>query len=185
MSDVFDRAVAHTVGIERGFSHHPADSGGATRFGITERLARAFGYVGDMRDLPIQLAVEIYRKNFWELLNLDAVAVLSAPVAMELFDTAVNTKQGFASASLQRCLNIFNREQADYADIDVDGLIGADTLASLSAFLKGRGTDGQAVLVEALNSLQGAYYIELAEQRPKDEAFTFGWFAQRVLLRVA
>jgi lysozyme family protein len=181
----FERALAHTVGIEGGYSNDPVDSGGATRFGITERVARAFGYMGEMRDLPIQVATDIYRRNYWNLLNLGNVATQSAPVALELFDTAVNTKHGFAAQSLQRCLNAFNREQADYPDIEVDGLIGYDTLASLNAYLLKRGLEGEAVLVEALNSLQGSFYIELAEARMKDEKFTYGWFKNRVLKRVA
>jgi lysozyme family protein len=181
MTTAFDRALAHTVGIEGGYSNNPADSGGATRFGVTERLARAHGYMGEMRELPIEIATEIYRLNFWMLLHLGAVAVLSEAVALEVFDTAVNTKQGFAAVTLQRCLNTFNREQADYPDTEVDGLIGHDTLASLSAYLKKRGAEGEQVLVEALNALQGAFYIGLAEARPKDEAFTYGWFLNRVM----
>jgi lysozyme family protein len=183
MTTAFDRALAHTVGIEGGYSNHPADSGGATCFGITERVARAFGYMGEMRDLPISVATDIYQQNYWKLLNLDVVAAMSIPVALELFDTAVNTKQGFAAQSFQRCLNIFNREQADYSDVEVDGLIGGDTLASLAAYLSKRRVLGEQVLVEALNSLQGAFYVTLGEARSKDEAFIFGWYAQRVLKR--
>lgn len=185
MTKPFDRAIAHTVGVEGDYSNHPSDSGGATRFGITERVARAFGYMGEMHELPFSVAVDIYRINYWRLLNLDNVAALSEAVALELFDTAVNTKQGFATHTLQRCLNVFNREQADYPDIEVDGLIGGDTLASLTAYLAKRGMEGEAVLVEALNSLQGVYYIGLSEARPKDEAFTYGWFKNRVLQRAA
>lgn len=184
MTTAFDRALAHTVGIEGGYSNDSADSGGATRYGITERVARAFGHMGEMRELPIEVATEIYRQNYWKLLHLDKVALLSEAIAIELFDTAVNTKQGFASESLQRCLNVFNREQADYPDVEVDGLIGGDTLASLTVFLAKRGrTAGEPVLIEALNSLQGAYYITLAEARQKDEKFTFGWIRQRVMRR--
>lgn len=185
MKTVFDRAIAHTVGIEGGFSNHPADSGGATRFGVTERVARAYGFMGEMHALPVEVATEIYRRGFWNALNLDGIAMLSDSVALEVFDTAVNTTHGFATQSLQRCLNVFNREQADYPDITVDGIVGNDTLACLHTFITKRGPTGEQVLVEALNSLQGAYYITLSETRPKDEAFTFGWFANRVLKRAA
>ena len=40
--------------------------------------------------------------------------------------------------------------------------------------------DGEVVLVRALNSLQGAFYVELAEKRQKDEAFVYGWLLNRV-----
>jgi len=38
------------------------------------------------------------------------------------------------------------------------------------------------VLCRALNCLQGAYYIELAERREKDERFVYGWLKNRVVL---
>ena len=179
----FDRALKHTLGIEGGFSDDPRDSGGATRFGITEAKARAFGYGGDMRDLPPDLAHHIYKTDYWDLIRLDQVAWLSEPIALEMFDTAVNCGVGVPVKFLQRLLNVFNREQKDYPDLEVDGLIGHNTLAALRTFLNLRGKIGAEVMVEALNSLQGAFYTSLAERRPKDEAFIFGWFANRVLKR--
>ena len=180
----FEKALKHTVGIEGGYSNHPADSGGKTRYGITEAKARAFGYTGEMRDLPLDLAIHIYREDFWDIIRLDQVAELSEPVALEMFDTGVNCGIGTPVRFLQRLLNAFNREQADYQDIAVDGMMGRNTLAALRAFLDRRGKLGAQVMVEALNSLQGAFYTDLAERRPKDEAFMFGWFANRVLKRV-
>lgn len=176
----FDRALQHTLGIEGGFSNDAADSGGATRFGVTEAVAREFGYKGEMSQLPLEFAQDVYRQKYWNLLQLDLVAVLSDRVAIELFDTAVNTGVAFAGKSLQRVLNVMNREQADYADIEVDGLVGPSTIRSLRAFLAKRGDAGIEVLFRALNSLQGAFYIDLAERRQKDEKFVFGWFKQRV-----
>jgi len=38
------------------------------------------------------------------------------------------------------------------------------------------------VLLRALNCLQGERYIALAEGRPKDEAFIYGWLRTRVTL---
>ena len=56
----FDTAFAKLLGHEGDFSDHPADPGGATRFGITEAVAREVGYRGDMRELPVDLAKRIY-----------------------------------------------------------------------------------------------------------------------------
>jgi lysozyme family protein len=179
----FDKALAHTLGIEGGFSDNPNDSGGVTQFGITEQVARAFGYQRPMNALPSDLAKRIYKENYWDLLRLDSIAEQSEPVALELFDTCVNTGLGFAGRSLQRLLNAFNRQQADYSDITVDGLLGRATLAALAAFLGKRGKVGEDVLVEALNSLQGTFYVELVERRPKDEEFFFGWLLNRVMRR--
>lgn len=177
----FDRALQHTLGIEGGFSDDAADSGGATRWGITEVVAREFGYKGEMSALPLEFAKGVYRQKYWDLLHLDLVAALSEQVASELFDTAVNTGVSFAAKSIQRILNVMNREASDYQDIEVDGLIGPSTLRSLRLFLALRGIAGSRVLFSALNSLQGAFYIELAERRSKDEKFVYGWFNQRVV----
>lgn len=179
----FEKALKHTLGIEGDYSDHPADSGGRTRYGITEAKARAFGYTGPMTALPIELAKQIYKEDFWDIIRLDQVAELSEEVALEMFDTSVNCGPGVPVKFLQRLLNAFNRQQTDYADIAVDGAMGRNTLAALRAFLTRRGKLGSQVLVEALNSLQGAFYTDLAERRPKDEAFMFGWFASRVLKR--
>ena len=185
MTDTFSKALSHTLGIEGGFTDDPKDSGGATNYGITESKARAWGYLGPMNQLPKELAVRIYRKDYWDALQLDRVAFLDERIAMEMFDTGVNCGVGVPVKFLQRALNIFNREGKDYPDLTVDGVIGQNTLSALGAFLTLRGRLGVDVMMTALNCLQGAFYTELAERRPKDEAFTFGWFANRVLDRSA
>ena len=80
----FERALQHTLGIEGGFSADAADSGGATRWGITEAVAREFGYQGEMKDLPLEFAADVYRQKYWNLLQLDLVAALNEQVATEL-----------------------------------------------------------------------------------------------------
>lgn len=180
----FEKALKHTLGLEGGYSNHPLDSGGATKYGITAQRARAFGYFGDMRDLPLDVAKRIYKSGYWDIIRLDQVAEVAEPVALEMFDTGVNCGPATAAKFLQRALNIFNQGGTHYPDLEVDGLVGMNTLAALRAFVARRGKLGVQVLVEALNSQQGAFYTDLAERRPKDEAFTFGWFANRVLKRV-
>ncbi|MEJ2767510.1 glycoside hydrolase family 108 protein [Mycetohabitans sp. B46] len=176
----FDDAFEKTVAREGGYSNHPDDSGGETAYGITEAVARAEGYLGPMALLPLATAKAIYRRRYWERLHLEDVAALSAPIALELFDTGVNMGTQVAAQFLQRALNVFNRRQADYPDMMVDGLIGLKTIAALKAFLDKRKASGQVALLKALNSLQGARYIELAERREKDEAFVFGWIMNRL-----
>lgn len=180
VSQPFEDALAHTFGIEGGYSDDKNDSGGKTRYGITENVARAFGYRGEMCNLPRPLAEQIYRQNYWNVLQLDHVAELSPAISMELFDTAVNCGVGFAGRSLQRCLNALNREQRDYPDMTVDGVFGMVTRAAFRSYMETRGLDGETVMLRALNSLQGTFYLELAEARLKDEKFLFGWFLNRV-----
>lgn len=179
----FDRAMDRLLGIEGGYANIAADSGGATRFGITQAVARAHGYGGDMRELTLQRARDIYRAQYWNLLQLDYIAHESAPVAWELFECGVNTGVGRAATFLQRALNGLNREARDYADVSADGVIGPVTLYAFRRYMVTRANmGGEGVLLKALNCLQGAHYIELAESRAKDETFLFGWLRERVEL---
>ncbi|MBS0503267.1 MAG: hypothetical protein JSS55_05580, partial [Proteobacteria bacterium] len=101
-------------------------------------------------------------------------------IGAELLDTGVNMGPKVAATFLQRSLNALNRGAADYADIAVDGLIGPATLAALTGFLRHRGAAGEAVLLKAMEALQGERYLRLAEKRPANEAFLYGWLANRI-----
>jgi lysozyme family protein len=86
-----------------------------------------------------------------------------------------------AATFLQRALSALNRDRKDYPDLVPDGRIGASTLAALDTFLKLRGkASGETVLLRALDALQGERYLRLAERRPANEAFLYGWLANRI-----
>ena len=163
-----------------GYVNHPADRGGETRFGITAAVARANGYDGPMCSFPVERARALYRRLYWEAPRFDAIAEHAPGLAAELFDSGVNMGPAVAAAFLQRALNALNRGATDYPDMPVDGRIGAVTLAALAAFLKRRGAGGEAVLLKAIEALQGERYVALAERRLANEAFLYGWLANRV-----
>ena len=166
---------------EGGYSNHPADKGAATCFGITEAVARAHGYRGAMRSLPRDDAAAIYRRLYWLRPRFDEIARRVPRVARELFDTGVNMGPAVAVTFLQRALTALNRNGGDYADLTPDGRIGTATLAALDRFLEVRGArGGETVLLRALEALQGERYLRLAERRPANEAFLYGWLANRI-----
>ena len=166
---------------EGGYVNHPADKGGPTCFGITEAVARAHGYSGAMRHLPKEEAAAIYRRLYWLRPGFDAIAKRSPVIASELFDTGVNMGPAVAATFLQRALTALNRAGNDYSDLVPDGRIGKVTLAALDAFLAVRGkAGGETVLLRALEALQGERYLRLAERRPANEAFLYGWLANRI-----
>lgn len=173
----FDHGWAHTGPKEGAYGDHPADRGGPTKWGVTERVARANGYTGDMKDLTEDRAKVIGKTQYWDALNLDRVASLSLPIAVEMFDTIYNG--GEPGQWLQRCLNVLNQQGRIYPDMKVDGRIGPLTLAALNAYLERRGADGERVMLEALNHLQGCRFIGIAENNPSQEAFVYGWLRTR------
>lgn len=180
MADLFDRLGDALVGREGAYSNNPNDAGGETMWGVTAAVARRYGYVGPMRDMPRGTALSIYRARYWREPGLDRIALQSEAIAEELLDTGVNMGVAVASQFLQRLLNALNRQGKDYADIKVDGDVGPATLAALKAFLAKRGSEGEAVLLKGLNALQGARYVELGEGRQANEEFVYGWLRARV-----
>ncbi|MCL6679040.1 hypothetical protein LZ519_06885 [Sphingomonas sp. RG327] len=176
-----DDLIDALIEREGGYANHPSDRGGPTKYGITEAVARAHGYAGAMRDLPRDEAAAIYKRLYWLRPRFDQVAKRSGAVAAELFDTGANMGPAVAATFLQRALSALNRDRKDYADLVPDGRIGAATLAALDTFLQLRGkTTGESVLLRALDALQGERYIRLAERRPANEAFLYGWLANRI-----
>lgn len=176
-----DELIGELIEREGGFVDHSADRGGPTRWGVTEAVARAHGYGGAMAAFPREEAEAIYRRLYWLRPRFHEVAKRAPRVAVELFDTGANMGPGVAATFLQRALTALNRNGSDYSDLVPDGRVGPATLGALDAFLSIRGAaSGETVLLRALEALQGERYLRLAEKRPANEAFLYGWLATRI-----
>jgi lysozyme family protein len=176
-----DELIDELIEREGEFVSHPADRGGPTRYGITEAVARAHGYAGAMNQLPRDEAAAIYRRLYWLRPRFDQVAERAPRVAAELFDTGANMGPAVAATFLQRALTALNRGGKDFPDLVPDGRIGPATLTALDSFLEARGNrGGETVMLRALEALQGERYLRLAEKRPANEAFLYGWLANRI-----
>ena len=114
----FDDAFEALLRAEGGYSDHPADPGGATRFGVTQAVARSEGYKGDMREYPLSDAKRVYRKRYWTALRLEEVP---PRIRFDLFDAAVNSGTAQAMKWAQRILQIPD-----------DGKVGPVTIQALN-----------------------------------------------------
>ena len=175
-----DHLIEELIGREGGYSNHRADRGGPTCWGVTQAVARAHGYAGEMRLLPREEAEAIYRRAYWLRPGLDRVALRAPRVAAELFDTGVNMGPETAVGFLQRALNALNRGARDYPDVPASHRVDAATEKALDGFVRRRARGGETVLLKAIEALQGERYLRLAEKRPANEAFLYGWLANRV-----
>lgn len=181
MKTSFDKAFEHTVGLEGVYSNHPADRGGATKYGITQAVARKNGYAGAMVDLPLETAKAIYKKSYWDKLRLDDIAKISEPIAMELFDTGVNMGDGTAGKFLQRAINCFEVRDEIRPPLVVDGIIGQKTIDRLlmrEFSIRYIGEDW--VILKMLNAQQCVRYMEIVEKDPSQALFLRGWISKRV-----
>ena len=150
----FDTAFTKLLGHEGAYSNHPNDPGGETMWGITIAVARANGYTGAMRNMPVAVAKAIYRKDYWDRAKCDQ---LPAEVRFDMFDMAVNSGVGFAARTLQKA-----------AGAVVDGVIGPNTIKAAAAIDPAR-------LVARING----HRLELMANLPTWATFGKGW-ARRI-----
>ena len=113
----FEQAFERLLGHEGGFVDHPRDPGGATRWGITQRVAMAHGYHGSMRDFPVAEAKRIARIAYWDAVRADE---MPDAVRFDLFDGAYNSGPAQAIKWLQRA-----------AGANPDGTIGSKTMLAI------------------------------------------------------
>lgn len=180
MSRTIEGIIDDILRAEGGYVSNPNDRGGPTRFGITEEVARASGYTGNMRDFPEQLARNIYYNQYVTQPGFDKIFLISPEVAAELVDTGVNMGPKVSTVFLQRALNLFDKKGEAYSPLKVDGALGPATISAFQNYLANRKSQAIPVMLKALNCLQGNRYIELAEGNPTQKEFIFGWLANRV-----
>lgn len=114
MKTNFDNALMKVLNIEGGYSIDPYDPGNwtggrvgkgilkGTKYGISAASYPSL----DIRNLTLEAATAIYRRDFWDALELDEIAVLvSTQVADMLFNMAVNCGPGNAGKFAQRAIN--------------------------------------------------------------------------------
>jgi lysozyme family protein len=125
--DTFDQAYAFVFVVEGGFSKDPNDPGNWTggKVGVGELKGTKYGISAaaypnrDIENLTSDDAKEIYRLEYW---NDCGCEQLPWPLALFVFDCAVNQGQHAAKITLQQALGV-----------TVDGAIGPVTLAAARA----------------------------------------------------
>ena len=111
----FDLAFERLIGHEGGYTNHPKDPGGETKYGISKRSYPA----EDIATLTLARAKEIYRRDFWTASGCDS---LPEHIRFDLFDMAVNSGVTRAIKTLQQA-----------AGTAADGVIGPKTQTAVRA----------------------------------------------------
>lgn len=169
--------IASVVYIEGGFVNDPHDPGGKTMYGITERVARAYGYHGAMEELTREEANQIYTKLYVEDPGFDKMVEVNPAIAHKLIDAGVNVGTARVSLWFQKALNSFSRGGTDYPQIPEDGIIGSKSITSYKLLEKARGKQKACeLMLKALDGQQLNYYLSLNMY----SKFIVGWVDKRI-----
>jgi lysozyme family protein len=121
-------ALARVLAHEGGYSNHPADPGGATMKGVTQRVYDAYRKskglaTRSVRSLGDLELFEIYDRQYWDAVKGDQ---LPAGVDYVVFDGAVNSGPRQSIIWLQRALGTAYKGRPD-------GVLGIGTLQAVQA----------------------------------------------------
>ena len=151
----FEDCINIVLKHEGGYVKDPTDRGGETNYGITIAVARANGFTRDMKDLPVHIAKEIYRSQYWNKVKAEQ---LPESIRYIVFDTAINAGVSRAVKLLQEC-----------GKVTVDGIIGPNTL---------RASKGVNLYQYALAKMY--FYCQIV-RRNKSQAKYIGGWSNRVM----
>jgi lysozyme family protein len=143
-------AIAKMLINEGGYVDNPNDSGGPTKYGITQRDLPG----EDIKNLTPERATEYYLEHYWKALYSQ---IYSQSVADKLFDMGVLFGVGEAVKLLQILLGI---------TVDCD--FGPHTLACLNQI-------DPANLLTTYKTALVTYAIGIANDKPQDREFLNGW----------
>lgn len=169
--------LASIIYLEGSYSNDSDDPGGETKYGITLRVAREYGYEGEMKDLTQEKANEIYTELYIKQPGFDRVLDLSPAVGHKLIDSGVNIGTMRITRWFQEILNKYSQDGLSYPIIKVDGVIGNKTLEAYKNLENKRGkVKACELVIKGLDGYQATWYLSLN----KYSKYTVGWIDNRV-----
>ena len=119
---MFATIINFILDREGGYVNDPADPGGATNYGITQKTLDAYNFIKgipkyDVKNLKLVDAINIYYSEYW---NQDWEK-LGFPLAACMMDTSVNMGESRAKVFLDGCggdyVKYLQLRLAKYADL--------------------------------------------------------------------
>lgn len=175
---VFTEAFKFLIDIEKDvYTNDPDDSGGPTKWGVTQHSYSAFiGYPvtpEDIASLTEDQARAFYFESYWQPLRCSQLSRLT--VAICLFDTAVLYGVGTAALMAQETVGLCQGPILKF-----DGLIGDKSVAAINSIDEEKFIEGYYAMIIRRIDLVVAMY-------PKNAKFRAGWTnrAKRLLTLVS
>jgi lysozyme family protein len=173
----FGSALRKTLHVEGGLSLDPNDSGNWTggAKGKGELRGTNYGISAaqypneDIANLSTERATFLYKRDYWTPLKLDEVR--NETLQEKMFDMGVNMGIDTAAIILQRTINFL---QPGEQDIDVDGIIGPQTLAKTHEWLH----KNDLAFWITFKSFRFMRYFEIIQKNPRLRGYRFSWLSR-------
>lgn len=167
METIKNKIINWTIANEGGYSNHPADKGGETKYGITENTWKHYAAAGTtpIKDITKSQAFAVYDELYYGPQYIDDIVNDYPLLACKYFDASVNLGRFGATRLLQRTINKYT-----HMNVKVDGYIGKNTLRAI----KYRQLTDEEFCRLFIQELR-AYYWEIVERKPSQEVFIKGW----------
>ena len=157
--DLFNKMIDDLIqNFEGGYVNDPDDLGGETNYGITASVAKAFGYDGSMRDLPLDTAEFIYKVLY--LYKPGIYLIPDSNLMRLVFDSQVQ----HGSRAVKWLQELINTKQ--------DGIIGKKTIRRLDEY-------DMTNLYLSYITKRIRFYGYIISKRHQNAKFAYGW-AKRV-----
>lgn len=169
---------------EGGYVNDPHDRGGATNHGITERVARANGYRGDMRKFPKHCsgpakvcADTIYVRDYIAKPGYMPLIEIEPAVAAELVDTAVNMGASRPNRWFRQSMNALSGSHL----LERTASLGPADVAAYRSLQVQLGVIPACIAtLDALDLRQRARYFMIVRNDPSQRRFLDGWLRLRI-----
>lgn len=162
-----EKSIDYVLTNEGGYTNDPADSGGPTNWGIIiPDVAKYRGVPAseitakDIMMLSKQEAKFIYKKQYWDKLNLDGV--VSQPIATAIFDIGVVRGISVGAKYAQKVCTLLNQPVA------VDGQLGPLTLLAINKC-------ETEIFIRRMEALDMAGFLAIVAHNPSQHVFLRGW----------
>lgn len=158
------------IAREGGFTDHPNDRGGPTKFGITQATLSAWldrpATKSDVRALTRDKAYEIYESRYYTAPRLH---LLPKAIQPAMLDCAVHSGPRVSVILLQRVLN-----RSGFGPLDIDGVAGPDTREAVDSAWFAMGE----LLIAAIIEERRGFLDRLIARDPAQAVFQKGWMAR-------
>ena len=155
-----EHMIDNLIEREGGYVDHPADSGGPTKYGITQKTLGLYRgkevTAKDVKNLDIYEARRIYYENYWIKPQFASLSLGFVNNEI-LFDTAVHQGPRSAVKMLQRAVGA-----------TPDGILGPVTRASVLGW-------DEKVLAAKMISVRLRTIGRLVTRKPSQAVFAAGW----------